>query len=146
MIGPFGRHGPAATLRQHCTQMTRKPGNYFLFNYKRHTHEKSKDKFIIYELPIKQYQNLSSLHSGYPVHFAVRSPPPLSAATATARDTGLEEGRESHATDGIPQLSRRQQGKAEERAALHCGAEGIFAAKEEEPVWGRPAGPPGWLP
>ena len=27
MIKPFGRQGPAATLRQHCTQMTRRRCN-----------------------------------------------------------------------------------------------------------------------
>ena len=26
MIGPFGRPGLAATLRQHCSQMTQRPG------------------------------------------------------------------------------------------------------------------------
>ena len=26
MIGPLGRKGPAATLRQHCPQMTQRPG------------------------------------------------------------------------------------------------------------------------
>ena len=27
MIGPLGRQGPAATLGQHCPQVTRRPGN-----------------------------------------------------------------------------------------------------------------------
>ena len=27
MVGPFGRQGPADTLRQHCPQMTRRPGS-----------------------------------------------------------------------------------------------------------------------
>ena len=30
MIGPFGRQGPAATLGQHCPQMTRRPGMYLI--------------------------------------------------------------------------------------------------------------------
>ena len=34
MIGPSGRQGPAATLRQHCTQMTQRPGTVNTLFYK----------------------------------------------------------------------------------------------------------------